>query len=209
MPPLALHNDMHILETQLASNRFDGAVCGSVSQLELIRDMPVKVADPLPGALNAHTVCALLDMGFNRVALSCELTKPQVRDIIKLRPCDLTVYGRTALMHMKHCPISASGGCRSDCASGRYTLSDRRGYVFPVSPVKLTSCLIRIMNSTPTDIITKLDGLRPATCVLDFSLEDASEVKSRILALKSALAGENAQAAQGATGGHWNRGFTV
>jgi hypothetical protein len=65
------------------------------------------------------------------------------------------------------------------------------------------------MNSAPTDIITKLDGLRPATCVLDFSLADASEVKARIAALRAALAGEPAQAAQGATGGHWNRGFTV
>ena len=80
---------------------------------------------------NSGAVTIAKKLGFASTTLSFEMTMPQIRDVSKLVPCELLVYGRMPLMVMENCLIhNKSGEC--SCHLGSVKLTDKTGAEFPV-----------------------------------------------------------------------------
>ena len=189
----------------LHSGLADGAIAANVGQLALMEGLPLKVAGTQMNAMNSETVVALMAMGFDRITLSQELTKPQMRDIIS-RDTAVTIYGRTQLMQLRHCPIREHAGCQNcrDIAGG---MVDEAGRRFPLAPIKQSDgCLLRVLNCFPTDIIDLYTALpRPAAVQLSFYDESKEAVAERILSAIMSRDGDDVTPAENSTRGHWSR----
>ena len=91
---------------------------------------------------------------------SPELTLPRLRDIVGEVPSvRTTVYGRIPLMITEKCVGKEIGGCDL-CNSGRATLCDRRGVVFPV--LRIFDHRSLIVNSLPIYMADRSAELRRA-----------------------------------------------
>lgn len=67
----------------LQSGLFDGAEANNLGQCSMIAHLPLRIAGSGLNALNAVCAEQLVALGFNRIMLSQELTKPQMRDILE------------------------------------------------------------------------------------------------------------------------------
>lgn len=183
----------------------DGAITGNIGQLELIKNLPLKIAGSQMNAMNSHTVEAYLKMGYNRVTLSLELTKPQLRDMSG-RGTALSVYGRAQLMQLRHCPIKENKGCKN-CKGIAGELTDEAGRRFMLSNIKQADgCTVRLLNCVPTDIIDLYRELpTPESIQLAFYDETPELVADRVKAAVQAGRGETVQPVPNSTRGHWAR----
>ncbi|MBQ7092792.1 MAG: U32 family peptidase, partial [Clostridia bacterium] len=188
-----------------SSGLVDGAIVANIGQLELIKDLPLKIAGSQTNAANAHTVKAYREMGFDRVTLSLELTRPQLRDISGTGTA-VSIYGRTQLMQLRHCTLREQKGCQN-CKGQVGIMKDEAGREFPLRNIRQAgSCLLRLLNCLPTDI-TDLDGElpRPEGIQLAFYDESPETVSERVAAAIAAREGKAVSAVPNATRGHWNR----
>ena len=203
MIPRAEHEKV---EKLLKSGLLDGAMAQHVSQFEAMAHLPLKIAGSALNAMNADAVNALYELGFDRVTLSPELTKPQMRDILVGVGGAVHVYGRAELMQLLHCPVREHVGCAS-CKKGEMTLTDGEGRVFPLSPiVQQGGCLVRVLNCDVTDITDLISSLpAPEAVFLAFYTETPEAVGERVRAAKTALAGGRVEPIKGATRGHFSR----
>ena len=80
---------------------------------------------------NSGAVNIAKKLGLASATLSFEMTMPQIRDVSKLVPCELLVYGRMPLMVMENCLIHNKGG-ECSCHLGGIKLTDKTGAEFPV-----------------------------------------------------------------------------
>ena len=80
---------------------------------------------------NSGAVNLAKKLGFASATLSFEMTMPQIRDVSKLVPCELLVYGRLPLMVMENCLIHNKAG-ECTCHQGNIKLTDKTGAEFPV-----------------------------------------------------------------------------
>jgi putative protease len=188
------------------SGLIDGAMAQHVSQVELIGELPLKLAGPQLNAMNSYTVRSLYALGFDRVTLSQELTRPQMRDILMNAGGAVFLYGRTELMQLLHCPVREHLGCTS-CKKGDMTMMDGEGRVFPLNPVaQQNGCLVRMLNCDVTDITDLVGSLpKPEAVLLSFYGERAETVEERVEAAKTALKGGRVEPVKGATRGHFSR----
>ncbi|HWS29514.1 MAG TPA: U32 family peptidase [Clostridia bacterium] len=188
------------------SGLLDGAMAQHVSQIELIKELPLKLAGPALNAMNSHTVRALYALGFDRVTLSQELTRPQMRDILDSAGGAVLLYGRAELMQLNHCPVREHIGCAA-CKKGEMTMTDGEGRVFLLSPVvQQNGCLVRMLNCDVTDITDLIGSLpEPEAVLLSFYGERPETVGERVEAAKTALKGGRVGPVKGATRGHFSR----
>ncbi len=80
---------------------------------------------------NSHSMHVLRELELRSVALSYEMTLPQVRDISKPVPAELLCYGRMPLMVTENCLIKGKTG-QCACHLGPTRLVDKTGAEFPV-----------------------------------------------------------------------------
>ena len=141
---------------------------------------------------------------------SPELTGQELKTLLADgAPIVTTVYGRTRLMLLHHCPARTAlglakghAGCRMcdeghpDALAGQ-VLEDRKGYRFPLLRQRLPEgCLVQLMNAFPTDILDKTLPYR-AVC---FTTEDREETEEVLDAFK-----EGRKTKGETTSGHWKR----
>ena len=190
----------------LQSGLFDGAEANNLGQCSMIAHLPLRIAGSGLNALNAVCAEQLVALGFNRIMLSQELAKPQMRDILEKTGGAVMIYGRTQTMQLRHCPIREQQGCKN-CAGAAGTLVDEAGRVFPLSNVRQADgCLVRMLNCCVTDITDLYAALPPVDAVLlAFYDETPNEVALRVKNACCARAGERVLPADGATRGHWAR----
>ena len=188
-----------------SSGLVDGAIAANMGQLELINELPLKIAGTQMNTLNAHTVKAYGEMGFDRVTLSLELTRPQLRDISGVGTA-VSVYGRTQLMQLRHCTLREQKGCQN-CKGEVGIMKDEAGREFPLRNIRQADgCLLRLLNCLPTDIIDLYNELPlPEGIQLAFYDESPEMVSERVKAAIAAREGKAVAAAANATRGHWNR----
>ena len=80
---------------------------------------------------NSGSINVLKKLELASATLSFEMTMPQIRDVSKLIPCEILVYGRLPLMITEHCLIrNRTGEC--NCHLGSMKLTDKTGAEFPV-----------------------------------------------------------------------------
>lgn len=190
----------------LHSGLFDGAEANNLGQIPMIMHLPVRIAGSTLNALNALSVDQLLSLGVQRVVLSQELTKPQMRDILIKTGGAVTVYGRAEMMQLRHCPVRERQGCQN-CTGIAGTLVDEAGRVFPLSNVRQEEgCLIRVLNCSVTDI-TDLYGTLPPVdaALLSFYEESPETVEQCVENARRAAAGAAVKPVADATRGHWAR----
>ena len=188
-----------------SSGFVDGAIAANMGQLELIRELPLKIAGSQTNAANAYTVNAYRDMGFDRVTLSLELTRPQLRDMAG-RGTAVSIYGRTQLMQLRHCTLKEQRGCQN-CKGEVGFMKDEAGREFPLRNIRQADgCLLRLLNCLPTDITDLYGELpKPEAVQLAFYDESPETVSERVKAAVAARSGKAVSAAANATRGHWNR----
>lgn len=187
------------------SGLVDGAITGNIGQLELVKNLPLKIAGSQMNAMNSHTVEEYIKMGYNRVTLSLELTKPQLRDICG-RGTALSVYGRAQLMQLRHCPIKEYKGCKN-CKGIAGELTDEGGRKFILSNIRQADgCTVRLLNCVPTDILDLYSELpRSESIQIAFYDETPALVADRVKVAIQAEKGETVQPVMGSTRGHWAR----
>lgn len=199
------HREAERIAKIIGSGILDGGIAANVGQLELIRSLPLRIAGTQMNAMNGYTVQAYRYMGFDRVTLSLELTKPQLRDISGAGTA-VSVYGRAQLMQLRHCPVKEYKGCRG-CGGFPGKMTDEGGREFPLCGVRQEDgCLVRLLNCLPTDITDLYGELpKPEAAQLAFYDEGPETVRQRIAAAMAARDGKRVSPAKNATRGHWNR----
>ncbi len=123
---------------------FRRALCRNPGQFALLQRMGFEVhADFSLNLANSQAMEVLKPLVAS-ATLSFELTLRQIRQLPKLLPAGLIVYGRLPLMETRNCIIK---NC-TDCQKGKgYSLTDRTGRAFPVACGY--HCGNTLFNSTP------------------------------------------------------------
>ena len=188
-----------------------GVVLGSVGQLGLDWPVPYGAGVGIP-VMNRRAAQLLFEQGCAFVTASPELTGNELATLMAGGiPAVVPAYGRTQLMLLHHCPArtylglshghAACGMCdRHDPNALEHTcLTDRKRVDFPLLRQRLPEgCLVRLMNSLPTDNIARVHaagwaGLYELTDETGDALRQATEaLQGRKTALET-------------TAGHWSR----
>ena len=131
---------------------------------------------------NSGAIAMAKKLGLASATLSFEMTMPQIRDISKLVPCELLVYGRMPLMVMENCLIhNKSGEC--SCHLGSIKLTDKTGAEFPVIKDG-NSCRSVLLNGKKLSWLDRQEDLSRLglwATRLYFTTENSKEV-DRVLA---------------------------
>ena len=151
------------------ADRLGGVVLGSVGQLGMQWPVPYGAGEGVP-VMNHLAARTLLEAGCEFVTASGELSGAELDRLLKNTPNTVVpAYGRAQLMLLHHCPartyLGLSKGhadCRlcdhgnADALAGT-AFTDRRGVRFPLMRMRLPEgCLVRLMNSVPTDVVSKV-----------------------------------------------------
>ena len=153
-----------------------------------------------------------MEEGCAFVTASPELTGAELKELLAGgEPIVTVVYGRTRLMLLHHCPARTRLGLsrgHADCrmcdnhhpdALEGTAFIDRRSTAFPLLRQRMPEgCLVRLMNSVPTDILGRVRAAKwPALMTL--TGEEGAEISSAVYAWKGGkFDGET-------TSAHWNR----
>ena len=193
------------------ADRLGGVVLGSVGQLGLTWPVPMGAGEGIP-VTNRRTAQVLYAEGCEFVTASSELSAAELTTLTAGHPPMLIpAWGRAQLMLLHHCPArtylglsKGHAGCRlcdegkADALQGT-TLIDRRNTAFPLLRQRLPEgCLVRLMNSVPTDILTRVRQAGwPALMTLNG--ESGGEIENAVAVWK----GDKGR--MESTSAHWNR----
>jgi putative protease len=191
IPPVILDGEVAPVREALKKAAERGAkhaLVGNVGHLSLALEAGlVPHGDFRLNVCNGQALATALLQGFADVLLSPELMLPQIRDIEGA--CDCIVYGRIPLMLLEKCVGKEIGDC-ARCASGKNTLTDRRGEKFPVFRIEGANGAHRnsLCNSRPTVMSDRRAELRAARITAGhyiFTTETPDEVDAVIRAYKN------------------------
>ncbi len=193
------------------ADKLGGVVLGSVGQLGMEWPLPIGAGEGVP-VMNRRAAQFLFAEGCEFITASGELSGAELTTLMAGNPPVLVpAYGRAQLMLLHHCPARTYLGLSKGHASCRLcdenkpdalkgtAFIDRRNTVFPLLRQRLPEgCLVRLMNSVPTDIVERVRRAAwPALMTLNG--ESAEE-------LDSAVAVWQGEKGWGdTTSAHWNR----
>ena len=107
-------------------------LAGNLGQLLAVREAGLRLRGDFGlNIYNSASVNFLKELEVRSIALSFEMTLPQIRDVSKSVPCEIFVYGRLPLMVTENCLIrNRTGSCTCDQGIGK--LTDKTGAEFPI-----------------------------------------------------------------------------
>ncbi|NLW55366.1 MAG: U32 family peptidase [Firmicutes bacterium] len=206
----------------------DGILIAHLGSLQMVKDftdLPVYTDHTLP-IFNTYALAFLRTANLKGVTLSPELSRKELFALFKQKEfqapeVELLVFGALELMVSQFCPIGAWVGnqpprtCPRPCRQNRFSLRDRKGYVFPVMTDEF--CRMHLLNSRCLSLYRELGGLKELKLSLRLELRHQSPaVAGQIIALfQEGLAMEVDQRhesalevilGQGLTRGHFYRG---
>ena len=203
--------DMLLRFVTAHADKLGGVVLGSVGQLGMTWPVPMGAGEGIP-VTNRRAAQVLYSAGCEFVTASSELSAAELNTLMEGNPPMLVpAWGRAQLMLLHHCPartyLGLSKGhasCRlcddgkADALAGN-TLIDRRNTAFPLLRQRLPEgCLVRLMNSVPTDIVGRVRQAGwPAMMTLNG--ESGAEIDNAVAVWK----GEKGRGE--ATSARWNR----
>jgi len=193
------------------AEKLGGVVLGSVGQLGMKWPVRFGAGEGIP-VTNRRAAQVLYAEGCEFVTASSELSAAELTTLMAGNPPMLVpAYGRSQLMLLHHCPARTYLGLSKGHASCRLcddgkpdalqgtALVDRRNTAFPLLRQRLPEgCLVRLMNSVPTDIVERV---RRAgwSAMMTLNGESGAEIES-------AVAVWNGEKGRGeSTSAHWNR----
>lgn len=178
-----------------------------------------KMSDVYMNVTNIETIKLLHDLNVQFVALSLELNKMQISEIVEhyyhqynsYPSLEVVVYGRADLMISKYCPIQK--GLQGNhkhcglCSSKQFYLQDRMDYKFPI--VGDSHCMVRILNSVKLSLLEEVEDLMTRkihSLRLDFTIESKEETLAVIQAFQQKLNHEPSELGfRDTTFGHYHR----
>ncbi len=183
---------------------------GSIGQLGISWPVAYGAGSGIP-VMNRQAAAFLLEAGCIFVTASPELTGKELEELTANNPpVAVTVFGRTQLMLLTHCPARTVLGCKDGHSACRMCdvhhpdalegnlLEDTMGQAFPLLRQRLPEgCRIRLMNMLPTDW-TDRKGIRFRLVELTTENKEEAEQVLNAFAMGKKTGLE-------ATGGHWNR----
>ena len=190
--------------------KLGGAVLGTVGQLGAEWPVSFGAGSGVP-VMNRQAAAFLLEAGCAFVTASPELTGKELEELqAGDPPIAVTVFGRTQLMLLHHCPARTARGytdghrecrmcdvCHPDALAGN-VLEDTMGHRFPLLRQRLPEgCRIRLMNGLPTEW-TDRKGIRFP--LIEMTTENGEETERVLDALE-----KGTKTGMETTGGHWNR----
>ena len=193
------------------AEKLGGVVLGSVGQLGMNWPVPMGAGEGIP-VTNRRAAQVLYNEGCAFVTASGELSAAELATLMAGSPPMLVpAYGRAQLMLLHHCPARTYLGLKKGHASCRLcdegkadallgtALIDRRSTAFPLLRQRLPEgCLVRLMNSVPTDIVARV---RQAgwSAMMTLNGESGGEIENAVAVWNgNKYAGET-------TSAHWNR----
>ena len=193
------------------ADKLSGVVLGSVGQLGMHWPVPMGAGEGIP-VTNRRAAQVLYAEGCEFVTASSELSAAELTTLMAGNPPMLvSAYGHAQLMLLHHCPARTYLGLSkghvscSLCDDGNAdalqgtTLIDRRNTAFPLLRQRLPEgCLVRLMNSVPTDIVERVRRAGwPAMMTLNG--ESGGEIQNAVAVWQ----GEKGRGET--TSAHWNR----
>lgn len=206
--------------------RLGGVALGSVGQLGFGIPLPVALGEGVP-ILNREAARELLS---GRVAFYThwpELSRAELMELAGQEiigfPALMPVWGRERVMLLNHCPERVRRGLAAGraacalcgpnhpaCAQEAPALTDRLGYRFPLTRVRMPEgCVLEVHNAMPTDLSRHLQAFKAlnAGLLLRFTTESPAR-QAAVTARFAALMRGQAVAAPDTpiTAGHFLRG---
>lgn len=193
------------------ADKLGGVVLGSVGQLGMDWPIPYGAGEGIP-VTNRRAAQVLLSEGCEFATASSELSGAELSTLMAGDPPLLVpAWGRAQLMLLHHCPARTWLGLDKGHASCRLcdeskpdclrdtALIDRRSTAFPLLRQRLPEgCLVRLMNSVPTDIMGRVRGAG-WKAMMTLNGESGAEIEHAISVWKGGKGrGES-------TSAHWNR----
>lgn len=172
--------------------------------------------------INPWSAEVLSSLGATLIWASPELSGRQLTELVRTSPGPVgaVVHGRLELMVTEHCVLQSAGPCARECAAcrrraRRWSLRDRKGYVFPVRSDEAGRT--HVYNSVPLDLSRVLGDIVAAGVAavrLDLHTEGAEDaarlVKTYRSLLTDAVAGRpmpESPVVTPSTTGHYFRGL--
>lgn len=168
---------------QVCARGVTSVLCGNLGQIAPVQAMGFMIRGDFGlNAFNSKTMETLHGLGLASALCSFEMTLPQIRDLSKIIPAELLIYGRLPLMLTQNCLIkNRTGVCA--CTGAPTKLVDRKGEEFPIVQDP-GSCRSVLLNGKKLYLLDKQTALRELglwAVRLQFTTENAGEV-SRVIA---------------------------
>ena len=196
--------------TEKYRSRLGGVVLGSIGQLGIAWPVAYGAGSGIP-VMNRQAAAFLFEEGCAFVTASPELTGKELEELTAGDPpIAVTVFGRTQLMLLHHCPARTALGftdghreCRmcdlhaADALEGN-DMEDTASRRFPLLRQRLPEgCRVRLMNMLPTDW-TDRKGIRFP--VIELTTESPEETERVLDAMENGT-----KTGLESTAGHWSR----
>ncbi len=206
--------------TESRKDIFAGVVLSSIGQAGGGFTLPMAAGEGVP-VMNSQTAAELVRLKVKWQTISPELNEKEMRKLpIEHVPLVLSVYGRTRLMVLNHCPartaLHLTAGhescrmCEERSPQSLYgkQFVDSLNHDFPLSRTRLPEgCIINVLNTLPLNLFSQTDKLRNISWQLCFTLESIEEQLSITAAFHDLRRGQASEAALPAgTMGHFKRG---
>ncbi|MDO4744998.1 MAG: DUF3656 domain-containing protein [Bacillota bacterium] len=158
------------------------------------RDTNPFVTDYSLNVVNSASCYELHRLGAERVTLSYELNKKQIRDMIDAYyeenggypSLEMIVYGRAPLLFTKYCPLKKMGLC-GKCRTGSYEIRDEYG-TFPI--VCHEDHTTTILNGKVLNLLDEMPSIKNVEAFrLNFTTESAADVRRIVSEAKAKLNG--------------------
>ena len=184
---------------------------GGLGGLEHYKNNDV-ITDYSFNVVNAESVNILHSLGANRVTLSHEINKQQIKNLVNeyyhknggYPNLEMIVYGRQEMLHTKYCPIKKMGEC-GKCKTEKFAVKDD----FETFPILTDSdCSTTILNGKILNLIEEVSLLDHINYFrLAFTIESSEEIIQAFNNLKNKLDGKNVKCFNSKTDtrGHFNR----
>ncbi|MDY3036101.1 MAG: U32 family peptidase [Absicoccus sp.] len=161
-----------------------------------VQDLPDSMADLTKNVTNSYGIAACLEMGFEKVALSIEMTPDQIQKTVLAfgaryhvdAPVVVYIYGKIRYMIMKHCPINTVclDGKRQDCHlchRHHFELEGKDGCRLLMKGNK--DCYMQLFDETPRNWLAMIPAFQ-ALNINDFYVhfvDESPTKKEEIIAL--------------------------
>ncbi|MBQ6839263.1 MAG: U32 family peptidase [Oscillospiraceae bacterium] len=193
LPRIIHDGDIPGLKQDLKTVRALGVkevLAGNLGHLLPARECGMRIRGDF--GLNMYSSAAVYtarDLELKSACLSFEMTLPQIRDVSKVVPCELLVYGRLPLMVTENCLIRGkTGECTCHLAPAK--LTDKTGSDFPIIKDG-NSCRSVLLNGKKLNWLDRQDDLARLglwATRLYFSTENPKEVDQILAAYQNPTA---------------------
>ena len=161
-----------------------------LSSLNKYKDNNNIVSDYYLNITNSKSIELLNNIGVDKVTLSVELNKYQIKDIMKNNyNVELIIYGRLELMVMKYCPLKKCLNYCKDCKKSNdiFYLEDRFNNKYPLIHNNCITSIMHYKNIDKSDELSEYKNMGISNFRIELFNENYKETEKCIKDIKKVL----------------------